>query len=50
MVAVTSAVILEPKNIKSFTVSTLSSSICYKVMGPDAMILVSGMLNFKPAF
>ena len=35
-----SAVILEPKNIKSATVSTVSPSICHEVMGPDAMILV----------
>ena len=35
-----SAVILEPKKIKSATVSTVSPSICYEVMGPDAMILV----------
>ena len=35
-----SAVILEPKKIKSVTVSTFSPSICHKVMGPDAMILV----------
>ena len=35
-----SAVILEPKKIKSVTVSTVSPSICHKVMGPDAMILV----------
>ena len=35
-----SAVILEPKTIKSATVSTVSPSICYEVMGPDAMILV----------
>ena len=35
-----SAVILEPKNIKSDTVSTVSPSICHEVMGPDAMILV----------
>ena len=35
-----SAVILEPKKIKSATVSTVSPSICHKVMGPDAMILV----------
>ena len=34
------AVILEPKNINSATVSTLSPSICHEVMGPDAMILV----------
>ena len=35
-----SAVILEPKKIKSVTVSFVSPSICYEVMGPDAMILV----------
>ena len=35
-----SAVILEPKKIKSDTVSTLSPSICNEVMGLDAMILV----------
>ena len=35
-----SAVILEPPKIKSATVSTVSPSICYEVMGPDAMILV----------
>ena len=32
-----SAVILEPRKIKSHTVST---SICHEVMGPDAMIFV----------
>ena len=36
-----SAVILEPLKIKSDTVSTVSPSICLKVMGPDAIILVS---------
>ena len=36
-----SAVILEPKKIKSLTVSIVSPSICYEVMGPGAMILVS---------
>ena len=35
-----SAVILEPKKIKSVTVSTVSPSICHEVMGPDAMTLV----------
>ena len=35
-----SAVILEPRKIKSATVSTVSLSICHKVMGLDAMILV----------
>ena len=34
-----SAVILEPKEIKSLNVSTLSPSICHEVMGLDAMIL-----------
>ena len=34
------AVILEPKKIKSDTVSTISPSISHEVMGPDAMILV----------
>ena len=40
-----SAVILEPRNIKSVTVSTVSPSICYEVMGSDAMILVFSMLS-----
>ena len=35
-----SAVILEPKKIRSDTVSTVSTSISHEVMGPDAMILV----------
>ena len=35
-----SAVILEPKKIKSVTVSTVSSSICHEEMGSDA--------NFRP--
>ena len=35
-----SAVIFEPKKIKSDTVSTVSPSIYHEVMGPDAMILV----------
>ena len=33
-------VILEPSKIKSATVSIVSPSISYEVMGPDAMILV----------
>ena len=33
-----SAVILEPKKIKSVTVSIVSPSICHEVMGPGAMI------------
>ena len=35
-----SAEILEPKKIKSVTVSIVSPFICHEVMGPDAMILV----------
>ena len=35
-----SAVILEPKKIKSVMVSIVSSSISHEVMGSDAMILV----------
>ena len=35
-----SAVILEPKKIKSATVSTFSPSLCHEAMGLDAMILV----------
>ena len=45
-----SAVILEPPKIKSDTVSTVSPSIFYEVMGPDAMILVFWMFSFKPTF
>ena len=42
-----SATILEPEKIKSVTVSP---SIPFEVMGPDAMVLVFWMLSFKPAF
>ena len=35
-----SAVILEPKKIKSVAVTIVSPSICHEVMKPDAMILV----------
>ena len=35
-----SAVILEPRKIKSHTVFTVSPSIFHEVMGPDAMIFV----------
>ena len=45
-----STVILKPKKIKAFTVSTFSPSICKEVMGTDAIILVFWMLNFKPVF
>ena len=42
-----SAVILKPRKAKS---ATVPPSICHEVMGPDAMILVFWMLNFKPTF
>ena len=45
-----SAVILEPKKIKSVTVSTFFPPVCHEVMGPDAMILAFQMLSFKSAF
>ena len=45
-----SAVTLEPRKIKSATVSTISPSICHEVMGLDAMIFVFWMLSFKPLF
>ena len=35
-----SAVILEPKKIKSVPVSIVSPSICHEVMGLDALMLV----------
>ena len=35
-----SPVILEPKKIKSVTVSIVSLSICHEVMGPDAMSFI----------
>ena len=50
MAAVTIYTILEPREIKSVTVSTVSPSICQEVRDPDAMILVFWMLSFKPAF
>ena len=40
MAAVTSTVILEPKEKKFVTVPTLSPSVCPEVMGLDAIILV----------
>ena len=44
------AVILEPKKIKSVIVSTFSPSIRHEVMGPDVMILVFCILSIKPVF
>ena len=45
-----SIVIVEPKKIKSATVSTFSLSIYHEVMGLDAMIFIFWMLSFKPVF
>ena len=45
-----SVVILEPKKIKSVTVSIVSPTVCHEVMGPDAAVIAFGMLSFKPAF
>ena len=45
-----SALLLEPKKIKSITVSIVFPSIYREVMGPDAMVLVFWMLSFKPTF
>ena len=42
-----SVVILEPPKIKS---ATVSPSISYEVMGPDAMLFIFWMLSFKPTF
>ena len=44
------AVILQSKKRKSANISIASPSICHKVIGPDAMIIVFQMLSFKPAF
>ena len=45
-----SAVVLEPKKIKSVTVSIFVPSICHEVMGLNALILVFWMLSCKPVF
>ena len=42
-----SIVTLEPKNRKSFTASIFSPSICYAIMGLDAMILVFLIFSLK---
>ena len=46
----TSTVILEPKKIKSKSLSSFLPSICCKMMGLDAVILIFWMLSFKAAF
>ena len=42
--------ILEPKKIKSVTVSIVFPSLCHEVIRRDDMIFVFGILSFKPAF
>ena len=44
------AVILEPRKIKSVTVSILSLSTHHEVMELDTMIFIFSVLSFKPAF
>ena len=41
------AVILEPKEIKSVTVSILSQYICHEVMGPNATTFVFWILSYS---
>ena len=50
MVEVTICSDFGAQKIKSATASIVSPSNCHEVMGPDAMILVSWMLSFKPTF
>ena len=45
-----SAVILEPRKIKSVAAATFSPSICHEVMGLDAMTLFFWMFSFRPVF
>ena len=45
-----SAVILEPKKIKSVPVSIVCPCVCHEVMGLDAVIIVFRMLSFKSTF
>ena len=42
-----SAVIFEPKKIKSVSISIVSPSLCHEVMGTDGMIFIFWMLSFK---
>ena len=45
-----SAVILEPKKIKSITVSIFSAPVCCEVMGLGAMILVFLNVELQASF
>ena len=42
-----SAMILEPKKIKSVTIIIVFPSICHEVMGPDALILIFFHFEFQ---
>ena len=50
MAAITICSDFGAQKMKYDSTSTVSPSICHDVMGPDAMILVFWMLNFKPTF
>ena len=50
MAAVTICSDFGAQKIKVWPVSTVSPSISYEVMGPDAMIFVLWMLSLKPTF
>ena len=41
---------LEPKKIKSVTVSTFPPPICHEVVASDAMTFVFQVLSFRPGF
>ena len=45
-----SAVIWEPRKNKVCHSFPVSPSICHEIMGLDAMLFISWMLSFKPAF
>ena len=45
-----SAVIFGAQENEICCCSTLSPSVCYEVIGPDAKIFIFFMLSFKPAF
>ena len=45
-----SALILEPKKMKSDTVSTFSPSLCHEVMGMDAIIFAFLNVDFYTSF
>ena len=50
MIAISVCNVLKPNNRISITAFTFPPSICYEVMGPDAMILVFWMLSLNQLF